>query len=187
MLALQTMVTRRVDVFDPAVVTDRPDLRRDDEQHHPGGRRSSRGRSGPSRRRRATQVKGWVREVGDGRRRAHGVTIDLEIVPGYPVTVNDPAVTAWFRDLAAELVGEEAIEDLAHPVMGAEDFSYVLERVPGADGVPGRPARRSEDPPTAPQNHSNLVVFDESTLALGVALYAAAALTPATIKERRGS
>ncbi len=67
--------------------------------------------------------------------------------------------------------------------MGAEDFSYVLERVPGLMAFLGaRPA--SEDPATAPQNHSNLVVFDESTLALGVALYAAAALNPVTMRQR---
>ena len=59
--------------------------------------------------------------------------------------------------------------------MGAEDFSYVIERVPGMMAFLGaRPA--SEDPATAPQNHSNLVVFDEAPMALGVALYAAAAL-----------
>ena len=59
--------------------------------------------------------------------------------------------------------------------MGAEDFSYVTERVPGDDGVPRRAAGQ-EDPATAPQNHSNRVVFDEDSMALGVALYAAAAV-----------
>ena len=59
--------------------------------------------------------------------------------------------------------------------MGAEDFSYVLERVPGLMAFLGaRPA--GEDPLTAPQNHSSHVVFDEPALALGIALYAAAAL-----------
>ena len=59
--------------------------------------------------------------------------------------------------------------------MGAEDFSYVTERVPGAMAYLGaRPD--DQDPATAPQNHSNRVVFDEAAMALGVALYAAAAL-----------
>jgi metal-dependent amidase/aminoacylase/carboxypeptidase family protein len=89
--------------------------------------------------------------------------------------VNDQEVVAWFRGLAAQLAGDEAIDDLSAPVMGAEDFSYVLERVPGMMAFLGaRPA--SEDPATAPQNHSNLVVFEEQPMALGVALYAAAAL-----------
>jgi hippurate hydrolase len=77
--------------------------------------------------------------------------------------------------LAVELAGEDSIDDLAAPIMGAEDFSYVLERVPGMMAFLGaRPA--TEDPATAPQNHSNRVVFDEPTMALGVALYAVAAL-----------
>lgn len=64
--------------------------------------------------------------------------------------------------------------DLVAPIMGAEDFSYVTERVPGMMAFLGaRPA--SEDPETAPQNHSNRVVFNELSMALGVALYATAA------------
>ena len=45
---------------------------------------------------------------------------------------------------------------MRNPVMGAEDFSYVLKRVPGSDGVPGRHAGR---PATGhgPANHSNKV------------------------------
>ena len=96
-------------------------------------------------------------------------------MPGYPVTMCDPEVTAWVRGLASRLAGEDGVEDLAHPIMGAEDFSYVTERVPGMMAFLGaRPD--GEDPATAPQNHSNLVVFDEPSMALGVALYAAAAL-----------
>ena len=59
--------------------------------------------------------------------------------------------------------------------MGAEDFSYVLQRVPGAMAFVGaRPD--GQDPATAPQNHSNVVVFDEPAMAVGVALYAAVAI-----------
>jgi hippurate hydrolase len=104
-----------------------------------------------------------------------GTTVELDIVPGYPVTLNDPEVVAWFRSLAVALAGEEAIHDMAAPVMGAEDFAYITERVPGMMAFLGaRP--ETEDPATAPQNHSNLVVFDEASMGLGVALYAAAAL-----------
>ena len=61
--------------------------------------------------------------------------------------------------------------------MGAEDFSYVTEQVPGMMAFLGaRPT--SEDPATAPQNHSNLVVFDETAMAAGVALYAARRCEP---------
>ena len=76
---------------------------------------------------------------------------------------------------APGLAGEALVQDLDAPIMGAEDFSYVLQRVPGMMAFIGaRPAH--EDPATAPQNHSNLVIFEEAPMATGVALYAAAAL-----------
>jgi metal-dependent amidase/aminoacylase/carboxypeptidase family protein len=61
------------------------------------------------------------------------------------------------------------------PLMGAEDFSYVLERVPGAMAFLGGCPPELE-PGTAPGNHSNLVRFDEDALPAGVALYAQMAL-----------
>jgi len=173
-LALQTAVTRRIDVFDPAVITitrvtggttnniipDAVELEGTIRTISPGTRAA---------------VAALVHQVADGLAAAHGATIDVEIVPGYPVTVNDADVVTWIRGLAVELAGEAAIDDLTAPIMGAEDFSYVIERVPGMMAFLGaRPA--SEDPDTAPQNHSNLVIFEEAPMALGVALYAAAAI-----------
>jgi amidohydrolase len=173
-LALQTAVTRRVDVFDPAVIT---------ITRVTGGTTNNiipesvqlegtiRTVSGETR----AAAAELVQQVAVGIAAAHGAAIELEIVPGYPVTHNNVEVVAWIRGLAMELVGEDALDDLAAPIMGAEDFSYVLERVPGMMAFVGaRPA--TEDPATAPLNHSNRVVFDEPTMALGVALYAAAAL-----------
>lgn len=173
-LALQSMVTRRVDAFDPAVVT---------ITRLAGGTTNNiipetvefEGTIRTVSEAMRASVAGWVRQVAGGVAATHGATIDLEVVPGYPVTVNDAEATAWFRKLAVDLVGEKMTNDLAAPIMGAEDFSYVLQRVPGLMAFVGaRPA--SEDPATAPQNHSNRVVFDESSMAVGVALYAAAAL-----------
>lgn len=173
-LALQSMVTRRVDAFDPAVVT---------ITRLAGGTTNNiipetvefEGTIRTVSEAMRASVAGWVRQVAGGVAATHGATIDLEVVPGYPVTVNDAEATAWFRKLAVDLVGEKMTNDLAAPIMGAEDFSYVLRRVPGLMAFVGaRPA--SEDPATAPQNHSNRVVFDESSMAVGVALYAAAAL-----------
>jgi hippurate hydrolase len=72
-------------------------------------------------------------------------------------------------------VGPDAVALLPSPIMGAEDFSYVLERVPGAMAFLGaRPD--GLDPETAPQNHSDRVVFDEPAMAVGIALYTAVAL-----------
>jgi hippurate hydrolase len=63
--------------------------------------------------------------------------------------------------------------------MGAEDFSYVLAKVPGAIAFLGA-CPEDRDPDTAPANHSNRVVFDESAMVHGVALYAGFALQALT-------
>jgi amidohydrolase len=173
-LALQSMITRRVDTFDPAVLT---------ITRLAGGTTnniipSSVLIEGTIRTVSETQrasVRAWTEQVAAGIAAAHGAEIDLLIEPGYPVTMNDPDITAWIRSLAVGVAGESLVEDLAAPVMGAEDFSYVTQRLPGMMAFLG--ARSAAlDPATAPQNHSNLVVFEEAPMATGVALYAAAAL-----------
>jgi amidohydrolase len=173
-LALQAMVTRRVDVFDPTVVT----IAHIDagtttniipETAFLGG--TIRTVSEANR----AQVHAGVRRVVEGVCAAHDATAELEIVPGYPVTLNDPAFAAFAAGLAAEVVGADAVIELPAPIMGAEDFSYVLQRVPGAMFFVGaRPPE--EDPATAPQNHSNRVIHHEPAMAVGSALYAAVAL-----------
>ena len=77
--------------------------------------------------------------------------------------------------MAAELLGSAASVPMPDPLMGAEDWSYVLECVPGAMAFLGA------CPPDlvvgeSPGNHSNLVVFDEAALPAGVAMYAQMAL-----------
>ncbi len=64
---------------------------------------------------------------------------------------------------------------LADLVMGSEDFSYVLQRVPGVMGLLGA-CPPGIDPEEAPPNRSRQVVFDEDALPVGVATYAGAAL-----------
>jgi amidohydrolase len=173
-LALQAMVTRRVDVFDPAVVT---------IAHIQGGTTTNivpetvylEGTTRTISESTRTAVQANVRRVVEGICAAHGAVGELEIENGYPVTINDPGFTAFVASVGAELAGAEAVVPMPAPIMGAEDFSYVLQRVPGALAFLGaRPPE--EDPVTAPANHSNRVVFHEPALALGAAMHAAVAL-----------
>jgi hippurate hydrolase len=100
---------------------------------------------------------------------------ELVIEPGYPVTINDAGFTATAADVARELVGADAVREMRDPIMGAEDFSYVLQRVPGAMFFLGA-LDPAEDPATAPQNHSNRVRHHEPAMAVGAAVYAGVAL-----------
>jgi amidohydrolase len=173
-LALQAMVTRRIDVFDPAVVTIAQITAGTTNNIIPetvfmfGTIRSV------SEETRA-EVRAGVRRVAEGIAAAHGATADVDLEAGYPVTINDPAFAGFVMETARLLIDADKVVELPAPIMGAEDFSYVLQRVPGAMAFLGaRPD--GLDPATAPQNHSNVVVFDEPAMAVGVALYVAVAL-----------
>jgi amidohydrolase len=173
-LALQSMVTRRVDVFDPAVVTVAHIEAGSFNNVIPGAAFME----GTIRTLSAVQradVVASVRRVATHVAAAHDLTVEFEHVEGYPVTVNDAGVAAEVLEAAAELLGPRAGVLSPAPLMGAEDFSYVLERVPGAMAFLGA-CPPGVDPATAPANHSNLVVFDEEPLPAGVALYAEMAL-----------
>jgi hippurate hydrolase len=172
--ALQTMVTRTIDVFDPCVVTvGRISAGTTDniipESAHIEG--TIRAVSEATR----VRVHGNISRVAEGIAAAHGVTATVEIDPGYPVTVNDGRFAGNALSLAQLVAGTDNVVELPHPIMGAEDFSYVLERVPGSmmflGGTPP-----GVDPATAAPNHSNHVIFDEQAMATGIAMYAAVAI-----------
>lgn len=173
-LALQTMVTRRIDAFDPCVIT---------IAHIAGGTTSNvipdsvllegtmRTVSDTTR----AQARAEVRRVVEGICSTTGATADLELIPGYPVTVNDAAGAALMRSVAVEVGGADACVEMRQPIMGSEDFSYVLQRVPGAMAFLGACPPEVE-PEAAAANHSNLVVFDEDAMAMGIAVHAGVAI-----------
>jgi amidohydrolase len=106
---------------------------------------------------------------------AHGCTAEVDVEPGYPVTVNDEGATDRVDAVAARVLGPGRSVPMPTPIMGAEDFSYVLQEVPGALAFLGG-CPPGTDPATAPPNHSNRVVFDEDAMASGVAVHAGLAL-----------
>jgi hippurate hydrolase len=103
---------------------------------------------------------------------AHGLEVKVHLLPGYPVTVNHAGFTAFAEGVARDLLGAERVVTLEAPIMGAEDFSYLLERVPGALVFLGARPEGGEGAPL----HSNRMLLEEAALADGVALHAAVAL-----------
>ena len=95
--------------------------------------------------------------------------VAFTIRQGYPVTVNEGAFTAFAADTVRELFGENAYLPMRSPMMGAEDFSYLLQRFPGAMLFLGV---KPEDPSLAAPCHSNRMMLNESAMAHGVALHA---------------
>lgn len=171
--ALQVAITRQVDVFDPAVLT---------IAHLSAGTTTNvipetallRGtfRTVSDERRKA--MPDLIRRVVSGVAAAHDVEAEVEFEPLYPVTVNDVGVFERVRDIARAVIGDADVHEMPAPIMGAEDWSYVLQRIPGMMvNLGARP--RDRELAGFPQNHSNLVVFEEDAMAVGVALYTAVA------------
>ncbi len=172
--ALQLMVTRRIDIFDPAVVTvgqitaGTTNNIIPETAHIVGTIRTI------SERTRA-DVHDNIRRVAERIAEAHGAMAEPEVILGYPVTSNDDEFADFTLDVAREVLGADHVHRMPNPIMGAEDFSYVLQRVPGTMMFLGG-THPDRDVRSAPANHSNLVTFDEDAMAHGVELYAQMAL-----------
>ena len=169
--ALQSVVTRQMYAFDPVIVS----VTRiqagsaanviPERAHLLGTIRTVSERS-------RNLVRERFERVVRGIAAAHGLEVKVHVLPGYPVTVNHADFTAFAQGVASELFGPERVVSLEAPIMGAEDFSYVLQRVPGALVFLGA---RPEGGAGAPL-HSNRMLLEEAALADGVALHAAVAL-----------
>ena len=169
--AFQTLVTRRVNVFDPAVITIgkiTAGTTRNvipETAHLLGTVRTV---SEVTRER----VLEGIRRVADGIATAHGAEAAVELIRGYPVTSNDASFAGFVLDTAREVLGAERVTPMSHPVMGSEDFSYVLQRVPGAMANLGTRPDSGEVYP----NHSNRMLVNETALASGIAVHVGVAL-----------
>jgi amidohydrolase len=167
--ALQAMVTRRFDVFDPVVVTV--------GTFHAGTRRNVipddaafdatvRAYSAET----LQQVSEHAVRLCEDIATAHGLRAEATFSGEYPVTANDDREHEFLADTVRDVFGEERFEPMENPLTGSEDFSRVLNKVPGAFVFLG--ASMSDDPETAPTNHSPLARFDDGVLADGAALLA---------------
>ena len=173
--AFQTMITRDVNVFDPAVVTIAhitsgttnniiPEV-----AHMEGTIRAV---SEETR----ELVKSRILRVASGVADAHGCGCEVDIVKGYPVTINDPAMAELVEQTAERVLGEGRYLTSPAPIMGAEDFSYVLQKVPGAMMSLGACPTGVENPEDATPLHSNRMMLNEDVLQTGIAMHAAMAM-----------
>jgi hippurate hydrolase len=170
--ALQAMVTRRIDVFDPAVLTVSLISAGSTSNVIPESARLLGTLRSTSEQARERAQEG-IRRVATQVAAAHLVEADVVIVNGYPVTVNEPELTGFARGVATELLGAQGYREMPTPLMGAEDFSLVLQKLPGALLLLG--ARPEGEGPPAPV-HSNRMILNEEGMRAGIALEAALAL-----------
>lgn len=167
--ALQTMVTRQFDIFDPVVITV--------GSFHAGTKRNIipdnavfdatvRSFSAEA----AAAVAQKAVRLCEGIAAAHGLSAEVTFVSEYPVTVNNDDEYQFVAATSADLFGADRFQQMPDPLSGSEDFSRVLENVPGAYLFLGAATVDHFD--TAPSNHSPLADFDDSVLSDAAALLA---------------
>ncbi|HWD29652.1 MAG TPA: M20 family metallopeptidase [Rhizomicrobium sp.] len=171
--ALQSLVTRRIEAFDPVVLSITKIEAGTTSNVVPESAKllgTLRSFSEKSR----TAAREGIARIADHIARAHDIEAIVDLVPGYPVTVNDAGFFEFAKGVAIDLLGERGFTTMPAPIMGAEDFSYVLHKMPGAmmflgvapDGVSHHHAHAC---------HSNRMMMDEAAMANGMALHAAIA------------
>jgi amidohydrolase len=175
-MALQTFVTRRIHAFDPAVVT---------VAHLTAGTTTN---VIPER----ATFEGTIRTVSEHTRAgvfegverlfrgiaaAHDCEVSVTVKKGYPVTVNDAPSVDFVSSVVDTVLGAGRYFELPSPIMGAEDFSYIVQQVPGAMAFLGVCPDDIPNSLEAPSCHSNLMRLNESALPAGVVLHSAIALS----------
>ena len=104
-----------------------------------------------------------VEQLAAGTAAAHGCTATVDFTELYPATICDPTEAEFAADTLRSLLGEDKVTRNAHSRMGSEDFSYVLDQVPGAFLHVGA-TYEGLDPETTASNHSARARFDDSVL-----------------------
>ncbi len=173
-IALQTMITRRIDAFDPGVVTVAKITAGTTSNVIPETANVLGTIRAVSEKTRLA-IHDSVRRVAEHIALAHEAEAEVLVEFGFPVTVNNDSVANDVLRVGGALLGDRGTMNMKAPVMGAEDFSYVLQQVPGAMAFLGA------CPPELPidkayPNHSNLVRFDEACMVKGMALHVAMTL-----------
>lgn len=168
--ALQTLVSRETDPADSVVVTvgkihAGTAFNVIPQEARLGG--TVRTLADETRRRIPRRIEELARGVAAGL----GGDAGLEYELSYPVTVNDPEAAARTLRVAGELFGEKRVIEAERPSMGAEDFAFMLQKVPGAYVWLG-----IRDEKHTSSVHTPTFDFDESVLFEGSALLAALAL-----------
>jgi hippurate hydrolase len=170
--AMQSFVTRRINAFDPIVLSATKISAGTTTNVIPetaellGTLRST---SEKARNKAHEGIKRLVENIAA----AHELTVDYTMHAGYPVTVNDAEFTEFARQTVIDLLGEDSYLPMSSPMMGAEDFSYFLQKWPGAMLFLGV---KPEDASLAAPCHSNRMILNEDGMQHGIALHAQIAL-----------
>jgi len=181
-MALQTIVSREIDPARPSVVS----VGQFQAGTAPNVIAGQAKLSGTVRAQDASvrrQLLSSIRRIAESIAQLHGAKIHVAVTEGTPPLVNPPDMTDLARRAAVEAVGEANVLPLKTANMGAEDFSYYMEHIPGAYVRFGGQVPGKEGFPA----HSSKFDFDEEALAVGAAYYQAVAkIAGQRLRDRQG-
>ena len=173
--ALQVMVTRQFDMFDPVVLSVgvlQAGTKRNIIPESARLEATVRSYTAESR----TKLQRVVPRLLQGIAAAHGLEVTVDYITEYPLTITDEGETGRAERIVGELFEGQRFTRMINPLGGSEDFSRVLAQVPGTfvflSALP-----RQADAATAAFNHSPAATFDDNVLADGAALYTQLALS----------
>ena len=173
--ALQVMVTRQFDMFDPVVLSVgvlQAGTKRNIIPESARLEATVRSYTAQSQ----AKLQRVVPRLLEGIAAAHGLEVSVDYVTEYPLTITDEGETGRAERVVGELFGGQRFTRMVNPLSGSEDFSRVLAEVPGTfvflSALP-----RQANAATAAFNHSPEATFDDDVLADGAALYTQLALS----------
>lgn len=170
MSALQTMVTKRFNAFDPVIVNIGWVKAGDTATTNVIPESASFGATvRVFSEENATKLKKYTTELAESIARAFGLSATVEFTRATKVLVNDASAIQSVEKVTSMLFGSGRYVNLPAPIAGGEDFASIVHEIPGAFVFMGA-APPGVDPSTAATNHSNKAVFDDSVLADGAAL-----------------
>jgi hippurate hydrolase len=170
MSALQTMVTKRFNAFDPVIVNIGWLKAGDTATTNVIPESASFGATvRVFSEENATKLKKYTTELAESIAKAFGLSATVEFTRATKVLVNDASAIQAVEKVTTKLFGAGRYVNLPAPIAGGEDFASIVHEIPGAFVFMGA-APPGVDPSTAATNHSNKAVFDDSVLADGAAL-----------------
>ncbi len=164
-MALQTIVSRNIHPLDPTVITvggfhagaasnvipERAEMVLSIRSFDPKVR---------------DQLEQRIRAVAEGQAASYGMGVTIDYQRGYDPTINHKAETDFVRDLAVSFAGQDKVYDLARPMMGSEDFAYMLAKRPGTYFFLG-----TQKTPNDPPLHHPRYDFNDDILPVGTTFW----------------
>jgi amidohydrolase len=171
-LALQTIASRKIDPVEPVVISVGK-IEGGTARNIICDRVTLRGTARSLSKEVAREIPVLLKSVTSGVTKSAGASFELSYSPGYPVLINHPEATDLARGTVAGMFGKQAVFEIKKPEMGAEDFAYFLQKVPGTFLRLG--TRNPKKGAIYPWHHPKFTV-DEDAIKMGAAVMAGVAL-----------